>query len=475
MAFQPSTPLPPLRPASRPSAVTPRRPRHPQYPKPFHIVACSHPTPTSDQSPSNRPKQTRRAFIAAAVALSLSAAVPKESGALSLAPTPINPYARRRREQAYKEYAKKVEEAIESVAVADFRKVIETGGGGINVSYRIAGFAAFVASALSTAIVHPIDSIKTRMQARGTDIEVKNQRLFDNLYTGITSNILKEAPNAAIYLGVYEIIKNTLLNLEITSFFHDLPLLTFLVAGALGDAIGSVVRVPAEIVNKRLQLGVNDDWLDAAKDAFMSSGGRDASGLTWIAVLLRDVPYGGLQIMLYEFGKQLLVLHPSFMNHFFTHSQLMTDVIVGATAGAVAAMITTPADVLVTRLSVQNPQSYLETKKYMGVASTAQRILQEEGIGGFFRGTLQRGIYYAPLIGLFFALYEMNRGWFAHPETVFAQANAVASWLTSDLRFLEKGLHTAYNTVSPLFMGVIYFLAEQVPYVLSVATTRSNV
>lgn len=386
---------------------------------------------------------------------------------MGLAPTPINPYARRRREKAYKEYVKILEESLEKTAVADFKKVREAGGGGISVSYRIAGFAAFVASALSTAIVHPIDSIKTRIQARGTELADDSKGLFDDLYKGITSNILKEAPNAAIYLGVYELIKNTLINLSFTSVFQDLPLVTFLLAGALGDAIGSIVRVPAEIVNKRLQLGANDNWRDAARDAFLTRTGRQASGVAWQAVLWRDVPYGGLQIMMYEFGKQMLAVNPHLFGGYFSHGGVMVDVIMGALAGALAAMVTTPADVLVTRLSVQNPQSYLETKNYMGVLSTARRIAQEEGVWGFFKGTLERGFYYAPMIGLFFALYEFNRGWLTHPNQALATAVSVERWVLADLQALPAQVAHIYHNAEPFLAGVMGFLSEQLPLLLT--------
>lgn len=415
---------------------------------------------------------------AAAATLALSLPSTPPTNALGLAPTPINPYAQRRRERMYKEYAERLEQTIEGVRVADFRKVVQAGGGGLGVSYRIAGFAAFVASAMSTAVVHPIDSIKTRMQAgvgkRAEDDDDEDdeetQGLFDNLYTGLWSNVLKEAPNAAIYLGVYELIKGCLMNLSVTSFFHDLPLLTFMVAGALGDAIGSVVRVPAEIVNKRLQLGVNADVRSALRESFLSPGGREGSIVAWQAVLWRDVPYGGLQIMLYEFGKQMLSMHPGILGDAFATPGVLCDVVIGALAGAIAAMVTTPADVLVTRLSVQNPQSYLETGKYMGVGSTARRILQDEGIGGFFKGTWQRGVYYAPMIGLFFALYEFNRGWLSHPEAALAALKPLEGYALAEWHSLPGQIATLYSGIAPVMAGLISVLFEQLPLAVSFVT-----
>lgn len=457
-------------------------------------------------APQPRSRQAAAAATAAAAAAALVVATvaasdtprPRSAEALQLVPAPINAYAQRRQEKAYQAYMQQLEQRFEETKAADFKKVVEAGGGGLGVSYRVAGVAAFIASAASTAVVHPLDTIKTRTQARATRVgrrraekaaalrgameagigvglppeggggaveavgaasatgvasteagtgatratgsahataclsaptversvasQVEVIEMEDDaeepidlsgLYNGITSNIMKEAPNAAIYLGVYELLKDFLLS---TTAFHNLPLLVFVIAGALGDALGSIVRCPAEIVNKRLQLGVNADATSAIREAFFTAEGRQSSFVAWGAVLWRDVPYGGLQIALYEFGRLQVLSNPSAM--LGLQPGLLADVILGAAAGMIAAMITTPADVLVTRLSVQNPQSYLETRRYMGVGSTLRRIVRDEGPYSLFSGVLQRGIYYAPLIGLFFAIYESTRTVVADPQTI---------------------------------------------------------
>lgn len=464
MAFQPTIPLqithrlpPPVSRRPRTRLCLPTPPSPPTDSSPY-------PTQPSAPSPSLPNSLTRRAFLIAAAALTAATFAPTPplpADSLGLAPTPINPYARRRRERTYQKYAQELEQKIESVAVADFGKVKSAGGGGLGVSYRVAGFAAFVASALSTAVVHPLDSLKTRMQAG-----VEGAELTKGLYTGLMSNVMKEAPNAAIYLGVYELIKNALLNLEVTSFFHDLPLLTFLVAGALGDGIGSLVRVPAEMVNKRLQLGTSKDWKEALRDAFVDPVGRQGSLVAWQAVLLRDVPYGGLQIMFYEFGKLVLLRHSDWFWGWFAQPGVFEDVMVGAVAGAVAAMLTTPADVLVTKLSTLNCVAGGETSR-PGVGTTVARILQEEGLFGLFKGLWQRGLYYAPMIGLFFALYELNRNVISHPEVVMAKAGEwmepVTRVAVNEWERLPSQVAALHRATAPWIAALVSVLSNQWP------------
>jgi Mitochondrial carrier protein len=302
-------------------------------------------------------------------------------------------------------------------------------------------------------------AVDAAVAAAGVDVETDPDEPLDysGLYNGIQSNILKEAPNAAIYLGVYEIIKGFLLS---TTAFHDLPLLVFVIAGALGDAIGSIVRCPAEIVNKRLQLAVNDNATSAVREAFFTPEGRQSSLVAWGAVLWRDVPYGGLQIALYEFGRQYVSSHGAVLG---VEPGVLADVITGAIAGMVAAMLTTPADVLVTRLSVQNPQSYLETRRYMGVWSTLLRIVRDDGVGALFSGVLQRGIYYAPLIGLFFALYEATRNVVADPHTVVVALASLQDRLGSITHMLHDAVFASMPTmgfVVPAMYAVSLLLSD---------------
>ena len=155
------------------------------------------------------------------------------------------------------------------------------------------GTSAFAASALATTLLHPLDTLKTRIQsqryrvgANGAVVRTRPRRelltdlhahaahapahphtrqqqreraqlqpLFADLYTGLGSNILKEAPDAAVYLALYQCLSQALLADEF-GWWASHATLALLVAGAAGDAAGSVLRLPAEVACKRLQTGV---------------------------------------------------------------------------------------------------------------------------------------------------------------------------------------------------------------------------
>jgi len=177
------------------------------------------------------------------------------------------------------------------------------------------GEAAFAASAVATAVLHPLDTIKSRLQSDayrssgsniaalvppfppmtfprlvrrrptppGTPHQLHNaspmgfkasartrparagsrQRLFRDVYTGLPENVLKEAPDAAIYLAVCEQLSQSL---STNAWFASHLTLTLLLAGAIGDAVGTVVRLPAEVACKRLQTGCASSVFAAFSD-----------------------------------------------------------------------------------------------------------------------------------------------------------------------------------------------------------------
>ena len=73
--------------------------------------------------------------------------------------------------------------------------------------------AALLGSIASTLVMHPVDTIKTRLQSgQDTEVELPSGAAdLKELYVGIGPNLVKEAPPSAVYLGVYEAVKTRLL------------------------------------------------------------------------------------------------------------------------------------------------------------------------------------------------------------------------------------------------------------------------
>jgi solute carrier family 25 aspartate/glutamate transporter 12/13 len=135
------------------------------------------------------------------------------------------------------------------------------------------------------------------------------------------------------------------------------------------------------------------------------------------ACLLRDVPFSMIYFPTYNhlkrdmFGesqtKKLGVL------------QLLTA---GAIAGMPAAYLTTPCDVIKTRLQVEARKG---EATYTGLTDAARKILKDEGFKAFFKGGPARILRSSPQFGFTLAAYEVLSTSFPFPGS--QQDEAMAS------------------------------------------------
>lgn len=177
--------------------------------------------------------------------------------------------------------------------------------------------AAFIGSVVSTLVMHPLDTIKTRLQvssiATGKDDDEDDDNSDDgedteniivgynimSLYEGLGANILKEGPPSALYLGVYESVKYTLL----PQFGPQSLLFVYLLAGAAGETCGSIVRAPAEAIKSTVQT-TYCTALEASAQVFGTSASRANVVRAWSSSLWRDVPFGAIQLAIFELTKR---------------------------------------------------------------------------------------------------------------------------------------------------------------------------
>jgi len=97
---------------------------------------------------------------------------------------------------------------------------------------------------------------------------------------------------AAVYLAFYESLSRSLL---LQPWWASHVVFALLIAGALGDAAGSVLRLPAEVLAKRLQTGTVATKQDGPASLFADTP-LDEWLDSWGAILSRDMPFGGLQV-----------------------------------------------------------------------------------------------------------------------------------------------------------------------------------
>ena len=229
--------------------------------------------------------------------------------------------------------------------------------------------------------MHPVDTIKTRLQVKRDDDDEIDFSIV-SLYEGLSSNILKEGPPSALYLGVYESVKYSLLPI----FGLQYSLLIYLTAGAAGEMIGSIVRAPAEAVKSTIQSGIAPNFMEATSQIFGTEESRKNVIRAWSSSIWRDVPFGAIQLAIFELTKSYILNDPDID---FDSSTLLTEAIIGAFAGGWGAFLTNPFDIITTRIITQSVD-----EDPLGVLEMGQKVYEEGGPLAFFVGWQARVGYW---------------------------------------------------------------------------------
>ena len=221
-----------------------------------------------------------------------------------------------------------------------------------------------------------------------------------SLYDGLLPNIVKEGPPLALYLGIYEYLKCVLLATDLKAT----PVVCYLIAGAVGELVGSVLRVPAEAVKSTQQSRADITLPEALSLNFGTKEGRANCVEAWTVAVVRDVPFGAIQIALFE---ALKIYISGVADPPFDGDSALGEAILGAIGGGVGAFISAPADVVVVRLIKQQTQKSGDGdgEKKLGAADMAKLVFEEGGVPAFFRGSTERVLYWAPAIGIFLTAY----------------------------------------------------------------------
>ena len=280
----------------------------------------------------------------------------------------------------------------------------------LTLPFLLANMAAgaTAGAAVETAL-YPIDTLKTRLQAvRGPG--GLTPALWKGLYKGLAGNIFGVIPASAIFMGVYEPLK------RLVAEQGGSPLAAQFTAATAAGLAASLVRVPTEVVKQRMQMGQFSSATVAVRTILASEGLRKGLFAGYGSFLLRDLPFDAIEFIGYEQMRsayaRLALSGGRQLNSAETSA-------VGALAGVVTAVVTTPLDVIKTRLMTQGAQG-----AYKGVFDCAGRILREEGGRAFFKGVQPRVMWIGIGGSVFFTCLEQAKTAFGVGKTGAESAGA---------------------------------------------------
>ncbi|KAK5098350.1 S-adenosylmethionine transporter [Lithohypha guttulata] len=237
--------------------------------------------------------------------------------------------------------------------------------------------------------LYPLDTIKTRLQSNLS-------RHASSLKTRHTfSAIIGSMPSAASFFVVYDGVKRQMIvpgqtSVAMQSYVHML-------ASSLGEIAACAIRVPTEVVKQRAQAGLFGgksslaflDILSVRHTAGYGTMVKElyrGGGIT----IMREIPFTILQFTLWEQAKSTWSTRQARLSN--REHGLVTageSAIFGSLSGGIAAGLTTPLDVLKTRVMLERRETG-DTMTRKGTTRIFKQVLQEEGWRGFFRGFVPR-------------------------------------------------------------------------------------
>lgn len=293
---------------------------------------------------------------------------------------------------------------------------------------------ALLAGALAGTTVDlslfPLDTLKTRLQSAQGFFASGG---FRGIYRGVGSCVIGSAPGAAFFFVTYETTKGFLSTTgsTTTTTTHTgdtkgqgkglSPGVQHGIAASLGEIAACAVRVPTEVIKQRAQAGQHGG--SSLSSLLHILHQRSTIGLTgvwrelyrgWGITVMREVPFTVLQFPLWEslkkWGRERRqrtgrgLFGDSATGKDDKDVSAPESALYGSLAGGFAAALTTPLDVLKTRIML--------SERREGVVSLIQTIWRDgktktgSGIRPFFSGIGPRVMWISIGGAIFLGSYQ---------------------------------------------------------------------
>jgi hypothetical protein len=348
-----------------------------------------------------------------------------------------------------------------------------------NVDIWIAGaFAAFTVD----LIVYPLDTIKTRFQSpdykklyrNGSNTAFK-PAMFRGVYQGVGSVIIATLPSSGAFFTTYEGVKSILANhnptLDGASKGGILPApIVHAIASGTAELISCAILTPAEVIKQNAQMVDNSSGKPRVNATMQTLQRFRSNPLAlwrgYAALAGRNLPFTALQFPMFERIKESIKSYrdeKGIRTNSLYESGWITAVSAGL-GGSIAAVVTTPVDVVKTRIMltaaesspekegrggvkvpsvsqtvgqakealvdatgksvetiakpIESAKSAVQKTRHSTSLQIAKEIMQEHGVKGLFRGGALRAVWTMLGSGLYLGVYESGRLYLAERRGV---------------------------------------------------------
>lgn len=267
-----------------------------------------------------------------------------------------------------------------------------------------------MATLLTRFVVYPMNLIKTQIQMQrrhavynGTfDAFSKILRSEGprGLYRGFSVNSLAVL-NSQLYVTIYELLRQ----------YSDQPTyLRELVAGGVSSFVAQTMAVPIDVVSQTLMV----QGLPGAKSSYKAreivsmiykNDGLRGFFRGYTVSLLTFVPSSAVWWLAYTNVRHFQIGDSHSVSHLSFAHNLANQGVAGIIAGAVAAVVTNPIDVVRTR--IQTRRDFNDIRPQRKLREVIKQLFTEEGlVRGLTKGVTARILHTAPSSTLMILSYE---------------------------------------------------------------------
>ncbi|XP_063961532.1 mitochondrial uncoupling protein 4-like [Lytechinus pictus] len=291
------------------------------------------------------------------------------------------------------------------------------------------GLSACAATVAET-VTYPLDITKTRLQIQGEVTAAKHYRTTDaipyrgmvrtalgivqeeglfKLWQGVTPAIYRHIVYTGCRMGSYEYIRDKLFGKNPDGTF---PVWKAVISGSTAGALSQFVSSPTDLVKVQMQtegrrrLEGKPPRVNTAFQCFrkiLRDGGIRGLWKGWVPNVQRAALVNMGDLTTYDTVKHLLLNRTSLRDNYITHG------LSSICSGLVAAIVSTPADVVKTRIMNQGSDSAGHPLLYKSSMDCLLKSVKQEGFWSLYKGFLPIWARMAPWSLTFWISYEEIR------------------------------------------------------------------
>lgn len=276
-------------------------------------------------------------------------------------------------------------------------------GSSVDTNVPISAWRALLSGAAAGVSVdvslYPLDTLKTRLQSSQGFIKSGG---FKGVYKGLSAAAWGSAPGAALFFTTYESSK-PLIHQHLMGGHGstDSSPLTHMLSASVAETAACLVRVPTEVVKQRMQTG-GYKTLSLALSGIWGTFGARGFYAGYGTTVAREIPFSFIQFPIWE---RMKILWKQRLNG---GQEVLPwqGAVCGSISGAFAAGVTTPLDVIKTRLMLRLDANGVP---YNGFVDCVKRVHAEGGAGAFYKGIVPRTCWIFVGGFFFFGAYEKTK------------------------------------------------------------------